>query len=106
MELKGEFEGREFHLQDIPPEDPETYEMLCQADSVGVFQVESRAQMTMLPRLKPREFFDLVIEVAIIRPGPIQGGMVHPYLRRRQGLEKVNYPSPALEKILARTTGR
>jgi error-prone DNA polymerase len=83
MELKGAFEGREFHMQDIPAEDPATYEMLCQADSVGVFQVESRAQMTMLPRLKPREFFDLVIEVAIIRPGPIQGGMVHPFLRRR-----------------------
>lgn len=105
MELKGEFEGREFHLQDIPPEDPETYEMLCQADSVGVFQVESRAQVTMLPRLKPREFFDLVIEVAIIRPGPIEGGMVHPYLRRRSGEEKVSYPSPALEKILSRTLG-
>lgn len=105
LELKGEFEGREFRMQDIPPEDPATYDMLCQADSVGVFQVESRAQMTMLPRLKPREFFDLVIEVAIIRPGPIQGGMVHPYLRRRQGLEKVTYPSAALEKILARTFG-
>jgi error-prone DNA polymerase len=74
MELKGQFEGREFRLQDIPAEDPETYDMLCKADSVGVFQVESRAQMTMLPRLKPRCFFDLVIEVAIIRPGPIQGG--------------------------------
>jgi error-prone DNA polymerase len=79
--------------------------MLCKADSVGVFQVESRAQMTMSPRLKPRCFFDLVIEVAIIRPGPIQGGMVHPYLRRRQGLEKVTYPNPALEKILSRTCG-
>src|SRR6185369_943321 len=100
MELKGQFEGREFRMQDIPAEDPDTYDMLCKADSVGVFQVESRAQMTMLPRLKPRCFFDLVIEVAIIRPGPIQGGMVHPYLRRRQGLEKVTYPNKALEKIL------
>jgi error-prone DNA polymerase len=105
IELKGQFEGREFRLQDIPAEDPATYDMLCKADSVGVFQVESRAQMTMLPRLKPRCFFDLVIEVAIIRPGPIQGGMVHPYLRRRQGLEKVSYPNPALEKILSRTCG-
>ena len=105
MELKGQFEGREFRMQDIPAEDPDTYDMLCKADSVGVFQVESRAQMTMLPRLKPRCFFDLVIEVAIIRPGPIQGGMVHPYLRRRQGLEKVTYPNKALEKILSRTCG-
>ena len=70
-------------------EDPAVYRMLCRADSLGVFQVESRAQMTMLPRLKPREFYDLVIEVAIVRPGPIQGDMVHPYLRRRQGIEEV-----------------
>ena len=79
-------------------EDPATYDMLCKGESVGVFQVESRAQMTMLPRLKPRCYFDLVIEVAIIRPGPIQGGMVHPYLRRRQGLETVTYPNEALRK--------
>ncbi len=105
LELKGQFEGRTFRMQDIPPEDPATYDMLCKAESVGVFQVESRAQMTMLPRLQPRCYFDLVIEVAIIRPGPIQGGMVHPYLRRRQGLEKVTYPSPALEKILGPTCG-
>jgi error-prone DNA polymerase len=105
IELKGAFEGREFRMQDIPAEDPATYDMLCKADSVGVFQVESRAQMTMLPRLKPTCFFDLVIEVAIIRPGPIQGGMVHPYLRRRQGLEQVSYPNPALEQILKRTCG-
>ena len=105
LELKGAFEEREFRMQDIPAEDPATYAMLCKADSVGVFQVESRAQMTMLPRLKPQCFFDLVIEVAIIRPGPIQGGMVHPYLRRRQGLERVSYPNPALEKILSRTCG-
>jgi error-prone DNA polymerase len=105
LDLKGQFEGREFRMQDIPPEDPATYEMLCKGESVGVFQVESRAQMTMLPRLKPRCYFDLVIEVAIIRPGPIQGGMVHPYLRRRQGLEKVTYPNAALEKILGPTCG-
>jgi error-prone DNA polymerase len=105
LQLKGKFEGREFRMQDIPPEDPATYAMLCKAESVGVFQVESRAQMTMLPRLKPKCYFDLVIEVAIIRPGPIQGGMVHPYLRRRQGLEKVTYPNAALEKILGPTCG-
>jgi error-prone DNA polymerase len=97
--------GERFELQDIPPEDPATYEMLCRADAVGTFQVESRAQMSMLPRLQPRRFYDLVIEVAIVRPGPIQGGMVHPYLRRRQGLEKVEYPSEALRKVLERTEG-
>jgi error-prone DNA polymerase len=105
LDLQGKFEGRIFRMQDIPPEDPATYDMLCKAESVGVFQVESRAQMTMLPRLKPRCYFDLVIEVAIIRPGPIQGGMVHPYLRRRQGVEKVTYPNAALEKILGPTLG-
>ena len=105
LELKGRFEGREFSMQDIPAEDPDTYEMLCKGESVGVFQVESRAQMSMLPRLKPKCYFDLVIEVAIIRPGPIQGGMVHPYLRRRQGLEEVTYPNPALQKILGPTCG-
>ncbi len=92
-------------MDEVPKEDPETYEMLCHADSVGVFQVESRAQMTMLPRLRPRRFYDLVIEVAIVRPGPIQGGMVHPYLRRRQGLEPVTYPSEAVKGVLARTLG-
>ncbi|TWG87948.1 error-prone DNA polymerase [Cupriavidus gilardii J11] len=97
--------GEVFELQDIPAEDPETYEMLCRADSMGVFQVESRAQMSMLPRLRPRTFYDLVIEVAIVRPGPVQGGMVHPYLRRRQGKEPVSYPSPAMEKALSRTLG-
>lgn len=105
LDLKSRFDGRPFRMQDIPAEDPATYDMLCRAETVGVFQVESRAQMTMLPRLQPRCYFDLVIEVAIIRPGPIQGGMVHPYLRRRQGLEPVSYPSPALEKILRRTCG-
>ena len=89
----------------IPPEDPATYRMLQNGDSVGVFQVESRAQMSMLPRLKPRNFYDLVIEVAIVRPGPIQGDMVHPYLRRRQGLEAVTYPSDAVRRVLERTLG-
>jgi error-prone DNA polymerase len=86
-------------------EDPRVYDMLCKADSVGVFQVESRAQMTMLPRLKPRKYYDLVIEVAIVRPGPIQGDMVHPYLRRRDGIEAVDYHKPELEEILKRTLG-
>jgi error-prone DNA polymerase len=89
----------------IPAEDPETYAMLGRADSVGVFQVESRAQMSMLPRLQPRCFYDLVVEVAIVRPGPIQGGMVHPYLRRRSGQEPVSCPHPDLWKILGRTLG-
>ncbi len=89
----------------VPAEDAGVYEMLSRADSVGVFQVESRAQQTMLPRLKPACFYDLVIEVAIVRPGPIQGDMVHPYLRRRQGLEKVTYPSEELKKILEKTLG-
>lgn len=105
LELKARFDGRPFRMQDVPAEDPETYDMLCRGESVGVFQVESRAQMTMLPRLKPRCYFDLVIEVAIIRPGPIQGGMVHPYLRRRQGLEPVTYPNEALKRILGPTCG-
>jgi len=95
----------ELTLANLPPEDPETYEMICQGDTIGVFQIESRAQMQMLPRLKPRTFYDLVVEVAIIRPGPIVGEMVHPYIRRRDGLEKVVYPSPAVEKILGRTFG-
>src|SRR5690606_32640727 len=86
-------------------DDPRVYAMLQRADSIGVFQVESRAQMSMLPRLKPKEFYDLVIEVAIVRPGPIQGGMVHPYLKRKQGLEQVVYPSPQLEAVLKRTLG-
>ncbi len=94
-----------FRIQDIPAEDPETYEMICRADTVGAFQIESRAQMSMLPRLQPRCFYDLVIEVAIVRPGPIQGGMVHPYLRRRQGLEPVAYPREEIRPALARTLG-
>ncbi len=92
-------------LQSIPPEDPEVYRMIQAADTVGVFQIESRAQMAMLPRLLPRTFYDLVIEVAIVRPGPIQGGMVHPYLRRRQGDEPVGYPSAAVRQVLERTLG-
>ena len=89
----------------VPQDDPATYDMLCKADSIGVFQVESRAQMTMLPRLKPRKLYDLVIEVAIVRPGPIQGDMVHPYLRRRRGQEPVEYPSEELKGVLERTLG-
>ena len=84
---------------------PRVYEMISRADTIGVFQIESRAQMSMLPRLQPREFYDLVIEVAIVRPGPIQGDMVHPYLRRRQGLEPVTYPSEAVRGVLSRTLG-
>ena len=97
--------GYAFAMQDIPAEDQTTFDMICQADTVGVFQIESRAQMSMLPRLRPRCFYDLVIEVAIVRPGPIQGGMVHPYLNRRQGKEPVTYPSKALEEALGRTLG-
>ncbi|TAM77945.1 PHP domain-containing protein [bacterium] len=92
-------------LRTVPPEDAQTYEMLCRADSVGVFQVESRAQMAMLPRLRPRCFYDLVMQVAIIRPGPIQGEMVHPFLRRRNGQEPVTYPHPKLQPVLERTLG-
>ncbi|TVQ39735.1 MAG: DNA polymerase III subunit alpha [Wenzhouxiangella sp.] len=92
-------------LATIPREDPTTYNMLCRGDAIGVFQVESRAQMAMLPRLKPRCFYDLVVEVAIVRPGPIQGDMVHPYLERREHPDKVSYPSPALKSVLERTLG-
>ena len=97
--------GKPFLLQDIPAEDSATYDMICKADTVGVFQIESRAQMSMLPRLKPRCFYDLVIEVAIVRPGPIQGGMVHPYLKARQQPDQVPYPSPELKEALKRTLG-
>jgi error-prone DNA polymerase len=97
--------GERYELATVPAEDPAVYDMLCRADSIGVFQVESRAQMTMLPRLKPRAFYDLVVEVAIVRPGPIQGDMVHPYLRRRQGLEKVEFPSDELRAVLGKTLG-
>jgi len=111
--LIGEVNGRSLDLASVPREDPAVYDMLCKADAIGVFQVESRAQMNMLPRLKPKEFYDLVIEVAIVRPGPIQGDMVHPYLKRRSGIEKVEYPKPApehgpadeLERVLGKTKG-
>jgi error-prone DNA polymerase len=92
-------------LATIPAEDAATYDMICKADTIGVFQIESRAQMSMLPRMKPRTFYDLVIEVAIVRPGPIQGDMVHPYLRRREGREPVVYPRPELERVLGKTLG-
>jgi error-prone DNA polymerase len=97
--------GERLTLPAIPAEDPTVYDMLCRADSVGVFQIESRAQMNMLPRLRPRCFYDLVIEVAIVRPGPIQGDMVHPYLRRRRGEEPISYPSEAVKSVLERTLG-
>ena len=97
--------GPSLTLENLPREDPQTYDMLCRADAVGVFQVESRAQMNFLPRMKPRQFYDLVIEVAIIRPGPIQGDMVHPYIRRRRGEERVTYPSAELEQVLGKTLG-
>ncbi len=92
-------------LESVPPEAPAVYEMICRADTVGVFQIESRAQMSMLPRLKPRDFYDLVIEVAIVRPGPIQGNMVHPYLRRRNGQEPITYPNAAIQEVLCKTLG-
>jgi error-prone DNA polymerase len=97
--------GRPLVLATIPAEDPHVYDMICRADTLGVFQIESRAQMSMLPRLKPRTFYDLVIEVAIVRPGPIQGDMVHPYLRRRMGKEEAVYPKPELKEILGKTLG-
>jgi error-prone DNA polymerase len=97
--------GKTVTLADVPQEDAEVYAMLQNADSIGVFQVESRAQQSMLPRLKPATFYDLVIEVAIVRPGPIQGDMVHPYLRRREGKDKVEYPSPELKAVLGKTLG-
>ena len=113
FDLIEQHKGQRFELATVPREIPEVYDMLCRGESLGVFHVESRAQMNMLPRLKPREFYDLVIEVAIVRPGPIQGDMVHPYLRRRNGQEKVSYPSPSpahgeadeLRKVLHKTLG-
>jgi error-prone DNA polymerase len=105
FDLLRDAKGIDLDLATVPAEDPATYEMISNADTVGVFQIESRAQMSMLPRLRPRTFYDLVIEVAIVRPGPIQGDMVHPYLRRRQGLEQVTYPSKALEQVLGKTLG-
>ena len=97
--------GRRLSLDRLPPDDPDTYDMICRSDTVGVFQIESRAQMSMLPRLKPRNYYDLVIEVSIVRPGPITGGMVHPYLRRRNEEEPADYPHPCLEPVLSKTLG-
>ena len=105
LDLLRAHNDRDLSLATIPSEDPDTYDMICEADTIGVFQIESRAQMAMLPRLQPRNFYDLVVEVAIVRPGPIQGDMVHPYLRRRTGEEPVTYPSKALEKVFKRTLG-
>jgi error-prone DNA polymerase len=110
FQLINDFGGRaatagELTLATVPSEDPQVYDMICRADTTGVFQIESRAQMAMLPRLRPRNYYDLVIEVAIVRPGPIQGEMVHPYLRRRSGEEPVTYPSAAVESVLKRTLG-
>jgi error-prone DNA polymerase len=103
--LLDEFRGQNLTLANVPPEDPAIYDMLCRADAVGTFQVESRAQLNFLPRMRPRKFYDLVCEVAIVRPGPIQGGMVHPFINRRQGKEKVEDLGPALMEVLGRTYG-
>ena len=105
FDLLRRYRGRDLSLATIPSEDARTYEMIGRADTIGVFQIESRAQMAMLPRLKPKNFYDLVIEVAIVRPGPIQGDMVHPYLRRRNNEEEVKYPSEELKKVFERTLG-
>ena len=105
LDLRQLWRGEDWSLAEIPKEDASTYDMICAADTVGVFQIESRAQMSMLPRLRPRKFYDLVVEVAIVRPGPIQGGMVHPYLKRRLHPELVSYPSEALKEALGRTLG-
>ena len=105
FDLLRTFDGRELTLATVPAEDPLVYDMICDGDTMGVFQIESRAQMAMLPRLRPRCYYDLVVEVAIIRPGPIQGDMVHPYLRRRNGEEAVDYPSDEVKGVLQRTLG-
>lgn len=105
LQLVREHDHIELDMATIPSEDPPTFDLLCRGDTVGVFQVESRAQMAMLPRLRPRTFYDLVVEVAIVRPGPIQGDMVHPYLRRRQGQDPVEFPHPDLARVLAKTYG-
>ena len=105
LDLLAEHKDIHLDLASIPAEDPRTYAMIRKADTLGTFQIESRAQMSMLPRLKPRTYYDLVVQVAIVRPGPIQGDMVHPYLRRREGLEEVDYPRPELEKVLGKTLG-
>ncbi|OZI76020.1 error-prone DNA polymerase [Bordetella genomosp. 2] len=105
LDFAGRRRGRPLALHEIPAGDEAAYDMICEADTIGVFQIESRAQMSMLPRLRPRKYYDLVVQVAIVRPGPIQGGMVHPYLRRRQGNEPETYPSEAVRGVLSRTMG-
>ncbi len=105
FKLIGVHRGVELTMATLPADDPATYEMCTRGDTVGVFQIESRAQMAMLPRLKPKKFYDLVIEVSIVRPGPITGGMVHPYLRRRNKEEPVDYPHASLEPVLKKTLG-
>jgi error-prone DNA polymerase len=105
LAMISERRGEIFTLQDVPGEDPATYDMICKSETVGVFQIESRAQRSMLLRMQPRTFFDLVVEVALVRPGPIHGEMVHPYLRRRQGLEAIDYPSEEVREILGPTLG-
>jgi error-prone DNA polymerase len=105
FDLLAVHKGSNYNLASIPADDKATYDMICKADTIGVFQIESRAQMSMLPRMKPRTFYDLVIEVAIVRPGPIQGDMVHPYLRRREGKDPIAYPKPELERVLGKTLG-
>jgi error-prone DNA polymerase len=105
FDLAKQHYGLDLTLENVPQDDPVVYDMICRADTLGTFQIESRAQMSMLPRLKPRVFYDLVIEVAIVRPGPIQGDMVHPYLRRRDGIDPIEYPSKELKDILGRTKG-
>jgi error-prone DNA polymerase len=105
FDLINQHYGKEFTLENVPQDDKDVYDMICHADTLGVFQIESRAQMSMLPRLRPRTFYDLVIEVAIVRPGPIQGDMVHPYLKRRDNPDLVDYPSPELKEVLGRTLG-
>ena len=105
LDMVNQYRDTNMTIATIPPEDPLTYQMLQRGDSVGVFQVESRAQISMLPRLKPKSFYDLVIEVAIVRPGPIQGNMVHPFLKRRNGEEEVTYANDAVKAVLGRTLG-
>ena len=105
FDLLAAYRGKRWTLASLPAEDQATYQMISRADTLGVFQIESRAQMAMLPRLRPKTFYDLVIQVAIVRPGPIQGDMVHPYLRRRTGEEEVTYPSKELEPVFERTLG-
>ena len=105
FDMLKEVKGQSYEIATIPPDDPTTYAMIKKADTIGTFQIESRAQMNSLPKTKPERFYDLVIQVALVRPGPIQGNMVHPYLKRRNGLEKPIYPTPALERVLSKTLG-